>query len=274
MKRLAVSGFGVLFVSCFENRRGFTLVELLVSMAILAVLVGLLLPAVQQVRNAAHRTRGLNAIRQLGLAGIHYASTNEEVLPPARTWEGGNPRWWFALTTPAGKPLDMTRGHLMPYLENNESLLRSPAKTPGKVYLTHDGTTGGYGYNYRALAPFETRPDGTEVWTKIRVAEVGSTSSTLMFMTAASTSTADLPTGNPSLIEVGIAEPPSRQSPSVHFRLTDRTAHVVFLDGHAEVRTDRTRNAPNPADPQSVVEIRDAQNLFDIGTDDTLWDRQ
>src|SRR5687767_10732804 len=76
------------------RRRGFTLVELLVVIGIIALLISILLPSLNQAREQAKQTQCLSNLRQLGLAFMMYANDYKGRLPIRNTSAGVGPRQW------------------------------------------------------------------------------------------------------------------------------------------------------------------------------------
>ena len=97
---------------CFPQRRGrsaFTLIELLVVIAIIAVLIGLLLPAIQKVREASSRTKCQSQLRQLGIA-CHTYQDQKTNMPPCYGVIG---------TAGYGSVNGNAFYHLLPFIEQN-----------------------------------------------------------------------------------------------------------------------------------------------------------
>ena len=123
-------------------RSAFTLIELLVVIAIIAVLIGLLVPAVQKVREAANRTQCANNMKQLMLAIHSYAGEYQQKLPPANFFRVVNPKTGNAAEGSAFYAL-------LPYHEQDNVFTAFTQDRPDAGYL---------GAQFVPLAPIHVCP--------------------------------------------------------------------------------------------------------------------
>jgi prepilin-type N-terminal cleavage/methylation domain-containing protein/prepilin-type processing-associated H-X9-DG protein len=135
--------------------RGFTLIELLVVIAIIAILIGLLVPAVQKVREAAARTTCQNNLKQIGLALHNYHSTANKFPPMSRYTSA-------ALTGTGHEEKGNLWYYILPYLEQDNVYNLSPWRNVRDPAID-DGNTAMYAFGSKVIKTYLCPSDATNV---------------------------------------------------------------------------------------------------------------
>ena len=233
--------------------RGFTLIELMVVIAIITILVGLLLPALSRARSKAQSISCLSNLRQLYFANVMYASENHGAYcvaaPDINEGYGGRIRWHGVRETPdPSSDYDPMKGPLSEYLPDHHvktcPVFREYERR-GEVANAFESCAGGYGYNIAYVGGTYHLHDYLKA-PRVPSRDSGITrpSQTIMFADAAIAQpgyiveygliwppyfpSEDNPTGDPDDPDA----PAYEATPSIHFR-HGRHANVVWCDGHA-----------------------------------------
>jgi prepilin-type N-terminal cleavage/methylation domain-containing protein/prepilin-type processing-associated H-X9-DG protein len=243
-----------------RSTSGFTLVELLVVVAIIALLLGILLPALGMARAATQSAMCMSNLRQLGIANLTYATEHRHLVPfsqfdPTITnmsgGKGVNVRWCWSDDTPGDPQTAFRNGLLSPYLDDSTDIAGCPAfETPSNVvdfyrqYGLAYPVAVDYGYNGLLLgekhANFyssDSSVEGYRMWVGYRPEQIDRPSTTVMFGDAAQFMLGQVvpnPTISPTIaVNLPDGRPRATVEATAHARHPNEHVNIAWVDGHS-----------------------------------------
>ena len=213
-----------------NSQRNFTLIELLVVIAIIAILAGMLLPALAQARNKAKAISCVSNLKQLGTALINYTGDFDGHFVLGAPGSDNLTRW-FGTRKNTSDAFNPTDGPLGSYFGNNADVKQCPVSADLDLNGYESGC-GGYGYNdfYLGSAKGAITDAGGTWWLvsgysnkSQKISNVKQPSQTILFSDTAQLS-------GDKLIEYSFIEI-AGNTPSMHFRHNNRS-NVAWVDGH------------------------------------------
>ena len=224
-----------------RRRSAFTLVELLVVIAVIAILIGLILPAVNAAREAARRTQCISQMRQIGLAFLQYADVHKDRLPPSShsALASGQAPWGYAL---------------LPFLEGGTADRAARSRSGGEL-------------NAMYWCPSDAREEtrlwsyGKNVWFELQSSETGEVKGLAKGPTYHSLRKVLSKSRTILLAELG------SNSAGDHIM-----AHYWYLGGEVEVDQLRHRTSSNYLWVDAHVSAHPFHETFDLQTKLDRWD--
>ena len=228
-----------------HHAAAFTLIELLIVIAIIAILAAMLLPTLARSKATAQRIKCVSNLHQLGLATQMYWDDNAGNCFRYTSTTNYGQAFWFGWMGPGAegeRPFDPQTGALWPYLEGRGvELCPSLNYALGQFKLKARGAAYGYGYNL-CLSANNGKPP-------VRVTKILRTSDIVLLADSAQVNTFQAPASpeNPMLEEFYYVST-NRYEATAHFRHA-RKASAIFADGHVamEKMDDGSRDQNLPA---------------------------
>ena len=250
-----------------RRRRGFTLVELLVVIGIIALLISVLLPALSRARDNANRVACLSNLRQLSMAFLMYVNQNKGHYPSASPFEPapyGRPRrpddWLFWQPNP---PRDINQSAIAPYVGTKDDSFRALLRCPSDDWQSRVGKSPtSYPYSYDMSTYFD------DLWNPINYAQVRHPSEKIFlveedertindgFWAVGAWSDARKTHWTPGPDWLSIRHDRKRKLPDTVPQAgspipnPDRQGNAAFCDGHAEYVARSYAHDPHHADPK------------------------